>query len=113
MAIKISNHQSFPTKSPGTSYTLHSVMIIDSTCICIMIILHCVICVPGQCKVTHVRECKDRGGIFHPELDSCNETNCLNDVCGLTGVGMANNDPLQPAGTQSWRLVLSLFIHLG
>ena len=67
----------------------------------------------GQCKVTHVRECKDRGGIFHPELDSCNETNCLNDVCGLNGVGMANNDPLQPAGTQSWRLVLSLFIHLG
>lgn len=51
--------------------------------------------------------------MFHSELDSCNETNCLNDVCGFNGVGTVNNDPLVPSGSQTWRLVLALFVHLG
>ena len=67
----------------------------------------------GQCLVMHIRECNSRGGIYHAELDSCNETNCLNDICGLNGVGTVNGDPLQPSGNQGYRLVLSLFIHLG
>lgn len=63
--------------------------------------------------VTHIRECTERGGIYHSDLDSCNETNCLNSVCGFNGIGAVNGDPLRPSGNQGWRLVLSLFVHLG
>jgi membrane associated rhomboid family serine protease len=73
----------------------------------------CCIGITGQCAVMHVRECNDRGGIFFSNYQSCNETNCLNDICGFNGVGTVDGDPLQPVGGQIWRLVLSLFIHLG
>lgn len=33
----------------------------------------CCVSITGQCKVLHLRECTDRGGIFHPEADSCLE----------------------------------------
>ena len=61
----------------------------------------------------YIQECNERGGIYHPQLDSCNETNCLSDVCGFNGIGSVDGDPLQPSGNQAWRLILSLFIHLG
>ena len=73
----------------------------------------CCISITGQCQVMHIRECLDRGGVFHSSKDSCNDTNCLDSVCGLSGIGEENGDPLRPSGSQIWRLVLSLFIHLG
>ena len=73
----------------------------------------CCISITGQCQVMHVRECVDRGGVFHSDKDSCNDTNCMDSVCGLNGVGEENGDPLRPVGNQIWRLLSSLFIHLG
>lgn len=73
----------------------------------------CCISITGQCEVMHIRECLDRGGVYHSDKDSCNDTNCLDSVCGLGGVGEENGDPLRPVGNQIWRLVMSLFIHLG
>ena len=73
----------------------------------------CCISITGQCQVMHIRECTDRGGVFHSNKDSCNDTNCLDSICGFDGVGQENGDPARPVGTQIWRLILSLFIHLG
>lgn len=73
----------------------------------------CCISITGQCQVMHVRECLDRGGVYHSDKDSCNDTNCLDSVCGISGVGTENNDPLRPSGTQLWRLLTAMFIHLG
>lgn len=73
----------------------------------------CCISITGQCEVMHIRQCTDRGGIFHVNRDSCNDTNCMDGVCGFNGVGEDNGDPLRPVGNQIWRLLLSLFIHLG
>ncbi len=73
----------------------------------------CCISITGQCEVMHIRECIDRGGVFHSDRDSCNDTNCMDSICGLSGIGTENGDPLRPNGSQIWRLVLSLFIHLG
>ena len=73
----------------------------------------CCISITGLCEVMHQRECNDRGGFYHAELDNCNQTNCMDDICGFGGVGEVDGDPIQPVGNQSWRLLLSLFIHLG
>lgn len=73
----------------------------------------CCISITGQCQVMHVRECLDRGGVYHSDKDSCNDTNCLDSICGISGIGTENNDPLRPSGSQLWRLITAMFIHLG
>ena len=73
----------------------------------------CCISITGHCLVTNQQECSSRRGIFHEDLDNCNQTNCLNDICGLNGVGTVNGVPIHPSGSQGYRLVLALFIHLG
>ena len=73
----------------------------------------CCISITGQCLVMNSQECESRRGIFHVELDNCNQTNCLNSICGLNGVGSLDNDPVRPAGNQGYRLILALFTHVG
>ena len=75
----------------------------------------CCISITGQCKVMHMRECMDRGGWYHTEVDSCREVNCFKDICGFDGfeIGEEDNNPLLPTANQWWRWILSVFIHLG
>ena len=73
----------------------------------------CCISITGECRIMNTQECERRGGIFHLELDNCNQTNCLNSICGLNGVGSLDNDPVRPAGNQGYRLILALFTHVG
>lgn len=75
----------------------------------------CCISITGHCQVMHFDECTARGGFFKSNFDSCEEVNCLRDVCGFNGeyIGESDGDPLLPTANQFWRWILSIFIHLG
>ena len=75
----------------------------------------CCVSITGLCQVVHIDECSARGGFFHEELDSCDQVNCLREVCGFNAVyiGEADGDPLLPTANQFWRWIMSIFIHLG
>ena len=75
----------------------------------------CCISITGHCQVMHIDECTARRGIFHPQNDTCDEVNCLKDICGFNTafIGEEDNEPWRPTANQFWRWFMSIFIHLG
>lgn len=72
----------------------------------------CCISITGHCQVMHIDECTARRGIFHPNNDSCDEVNCLRDICGFNEA-FVGEERAGPTANQFWRWFMSIFIHLG
>lgn len=75
----------------------------------------CCVSLTGLCLHTSSEECDAREGWYHPNLESCLEVNCLEEICGFDGASVSadSGTPYLPKANQFWRFFLSIFIHLG
>ncbi|XP_020623672.1 inactive rhomboid protein 1-like isoform X1 [Orbicella faveolata] len=67
----------------------------------------CCLGLHSQCEVTSEQSCIFRRGHWYKDKMLCSDVNCLDGICGMTGVKH------KTGGHQGYRLITPIFLHLG
>lgn len=67
----------------------------------------CCLGVHSQCEVISEQYCSYMGGHWHKNQTLCTPVNCLDGICGMSGVKN------KASGKQWYRLITAMFLHLG
>lgn len=82
--------------SPNSHYCRHGVTLRP-----------CCLGLYSQCEVISEQYCLYMGGHWHQNQTLCSQVNCLDGICGMSGVKN------ETGGKQWYRLITAIFLHLG
>ncbi|KAL9954611.1 hypothetical protein ACROYT_G042175 [Oculina patagonica] len=95
------------TSCPGVSIDARNCSSKSPSCTHGVTMRPCCLGLHSQCEVTSEQNCSFQGGHWYKDKMLCSEVNCLDGICGMSGVKN------KTGGHQWYRLITPIFLHLG